>query len=150
MAAMPSPRPVSPRPSVVVPLTDTGAPQADPRAASASSRRGPILGRSPITCTATLPIRNPASPTRRAHSVSSRTPDAPDHSGRSVPKTVPRSPRPGRRQQGVAAGVGGDVAVGVPAETGRLVRPGETGQRHRTPRLERVDVDTDADAGRRH
>jgi len=56
----------------------------------------------------------------------------------------------GGRQQGVAAGVSGDVAVGVPAEPGRLVRPDETGQRHRTPCLERVHVDADTDPWRRH
>lgn len=39
IAATPSPRPVSPRPSVVVADTDTGAPAADERAASASARR---------------------------------------------------------------------------------------------------------------
>ena len=61
MAASPSPRPVSPRPSVVVALTETGAPTAAPSAASASARRGPSLGRSPTTCTATLPISKPAS-----------------------------------------------------------------------------------------
>lgn len=48
-AATPSPRPVSPRPSVVVADTVTGAPAAAESAASASDLRGPILGRLPIT-----------------------------------------------------------------------------------------------------
>ena len=44
MAATPSPRPVRPSPSVVVPLTDTGAPTASESAACASARRLPTLG----------------------------------------------------------------------------------------------------------
>src|SRR4029079_365224 len=48
-AARPSPRPVRPSPSVVVAETDTGAPTASVRTASASPRRGPTLGRLPIT-----------------------------------------------------------------------------------------------------
>src|SRR5204863_388712 len=60
-AAMPSPRPVRPSPSVVVPDTLTGAP---PRASDstfcASSRRGAIRGAFPITWIATLPTANPA------------------------------------------------------------------------------------------
>lgn len=48
-AATPSPRPVRPRPSVVVADTVTGAPAAADSAASASDLRGPILGRLPIT-----------------------------------------------------------------------------------------------------
>ena len=56
IAATPSPRPVSPRPSVVVADTVTGAPPAADSASSASARRGPIFGRLPTTCTATLPI----------------------------------------------------------------------------------------------
>ena len=95
MAAMPSPRPVRPRPSVVVADRDTGAPDsASLSTATASARRGPILGRFPITQTATFPMTYPASPTSRAVSRSSATPGAPAHSGREVPKCAPRSPRP--------------------------------------------------------
>ena len=49
IAAIPSPRPVRPRPSVVVADTDTGAPSNSPSTRWASSRRGPTLGRLPIT-----------------------------------------------------------------------------------------------------
>src|SRR5262249_43587866 len=56
MAATPSPRPVRPRPSVVVALTDTLAPTASDRAATASSRRWARRGRLPMTWTATFPI----------------------------------------------------------------------------------------------
>ncbi len=94
MAAMPSPRPVRPSPSVVVPLTDTGAPHAMDSSPSASARRDPTLGRLPTTWIATLPISKPAARTRRAASVSSAVPEAPAYSGRSVPKCAPRSPIP--------------------------------------------------------
>src|SRR5436190_6295470 len=93
-AAMPSPRPVRPSPSVVVADTDTGAPTAVDSTRSASARRGPTFGRLPTTCTDTLPISKPAARTSRAASVSSVTPLAPDHCGSSVPKTDPRSPMP--------------------------------------------------------
>ena len=57
IAANPSPRPVSPSPSVVVPDTETGAPSRPDKTCCASARRGPILGWLPITCTAALPTR---------------------------------------------------------------------------------------------
>ena len=47
-----------------------------------------------MTCTATLPISQPAARTRRAVSASSAAPDAPAHSGAEVPKLLPRSPSP--------------------------------------------------------
>ncbi len=54
IAAMPSPRPVRPRPSVVVADRDTGAPaSARLSTATASARRGPILGLLPMTQMAT-------------------------------------------------------------------------------------------------
>ena len=56
IAAMPSPRPVRPSPSVVVADSETGAPTASCSTAVASSRRGPSRGRLPMTCTATFPI----------------------------------------------------------------------------------------------
>jgi O-acetylserine/cysteine efflux transporter len=50
MAATPSPRPVSPRPSVVVADNETDAPDsAALSTATASARREPILGRLPMT-----------------------------------------------------------------------------------------------------
>ena len=42
--------------------------------------------------------------------------------------------QPGRREQRVARGVGGDVGVGVPLETLRLVGPGEPGEVERVRR----------------
>src|SRR5690606_25127930 len=93
-AATPCPRPVRPRPSVVVAETVTGAPAAAESAASASARRGPSRGRLPITWTATLPIAKPAARTRVAVSARSAAPEAPAHSGADVPKLLPRSPRP--------------------------------------------------------
>ena len=56
MAAMPSPRPVRPSPSVVVAERLTGPPIASLSSCWACSRRGPIFGRLPMTWTATLPI----------------------------------------------------------------------------------------------
>src|SRR5918992_2340863 len=95
MAARPSPRPVRPRPSVVVADRLTGAPpRASLRTFSASARRGPILGRLPTTWTATLPIAYPAAPSSRATSRSKSVPDAPDQRGSPVPKTAPRPRSP--------------------------------------------------------
>jgi hypothetical protein len=95
IAAMPSPRPVRPSPSVVVADTLTEAPDsASASVFSASARRGPILGRFPMIWTATLPMTKPASLIRRYVSWSSEIPDAPAHSGRAVPKLDPRSPSP--------------------------------------------------------
>src|SRR5215472_15831651 len=89
IAAMPSPRPVRPRPSAVVADTLTGAPDsASARNFSASARRGPIFG------TATLPMAKPASLTSRNVSRSRAAPDAPAHWGADVPKCWPRSPSP--------------------------------------------------------
>ena len=112
-AARPSPRPVRPRPSVVVALTETGAPTAALSAASASARRGPILGRLPTTCTATLPISKPAARTRRAVSASSAAPAAPAHCGSDGAEVAAEVAEARGRQQRVAGGVGRDVAVGV-------------------------------------
>lgn len=73
MAARPSARPVRPRPSVVVPETDTGAPAAAASAFCASSRRLPIFGRTPITWIAMLPISKPSARTMQAASARSVT-----------------------------------------------------------------------------
>src|ERR1700736_5554324 len=92
---MPSPRPVRPSPSVVVADRLTEAPDsASLITFSASARRGATRGRFPTTCTATLPMTNPASLTSRSVSRSREIPDAPAHSGRDVPKFSPRSPSP--------------------------------------------------------
>ncbi len=94
IAATPSPRPVRPRPSVVVPDTATGAPTASESTRCASARRVPIRGALPITWTAALPTRQPAAATSLRTSASNVTPLAPAHSGRPVPNTAPTSPRP--------------------------------------------------------
>ena len=94
MAATPSPRPVRPRPSVVVAETVTGAPAASLSAASASARRAPRRGRSPITWTATLPMAYPAARTRAAVSARRAVPAAPAQAGSEVPNCEPRSPSP--------------------------------------------------------
>src|SRR5699024_3223629 len=93
-AARPSPRPVKPRPSLVVPETATGPPIAAESTCWASARRGPIFGRAPMTCTAALATVKPASPSSLRTSVNKVTPEAPAHSGRPVPKTSPKSPSP--------------------------------------------------------
>ena len=94
MAATPSPRPVRPSPSVVVAETDTGAPTAADRAASASARRGPIFG--PVADHLDGDVADVEA--RVAHqaavSVSRATPEAPAQRGSEVPKTLPRSPSP--------------------------------------------------------
>src|SRR5699024_9426499 len=72
IAARPSPRPVSPSPSAVVPETVTAAPTAADSAFPASRRRVPIFGRFPMIWTAVCPISKPdprpirAAPPRRS------------------------------------------------------------------------------------
>ncbi len=85
MAAMPSPPPVRPRPSVVVAERLTGAPTASLITSSASARRDPILGRSPISWTETFAMPKPAARTRAAVSVRKAAPGASDHCGSVVP-----------------------------------------------------------------
>src|SRR4029453_4293873 len=85
MAAMPSPRPVRPRPSVVVAERLTGAPTASLITSSASARRDPILGRSPISWTEMLAMPNPAALIRAAVSARKAAPGASDHCGSVVP-----------------------------------------------------------------
>ncbi len=117
-AIRPSSRPGKPRPSVVAPETETGAPAASERIFWASSRRLPILGRGPTTWTAMLPIRKPASRTMRAASVRRVTPEAPDHSGRPVPKCCPRSPRPAAENRALQAAWATTSASEWPARPG--------------------------------
>jgi len=93
IAAIPSPRPVRPRPSVVVAETLTVAPpRASDRAACASARRPAIRGRLPMIWTAMLPTRNPASSSSCLVRSSRAAPLTPSHCAWSVPKTAPRSP----------------------------------------------------------
>ena len=126
--------------------TRTGAPAAADIAASTSARRGPIRGRFPTTWTATLPIRKPASRTRRAASPRSRTPEAPDHSGSLVPNCEPEVAEPGGREQRVGGGVRDDVGVGVPGQAD-LAGPEEAAEPQGALGVEGVDVDADADEG---
>ena len=96
MAAIPSPRPVRPRPSVVVALTETSASQAALSAFSASSRRAAKRGRLQITWTETLPISKPAARTRRAASASKVAPEAPAHWGSARTEVRAEVAEPGR------------------------------------------------------
>ena len=101
-------------------------------------RRGPIFGRLPITPTATFPMTNPASVTRRAVSVSSATPDA--QPTRAVTcRNERRDHRSGRGQQGITGRVGGGVPIGMPGQPG-LPWPLKPRQMHRAPVLERMHI----------
>ena len=112
IAAMPSPRPVRPSPSVVVADTLTEAPDsASLITFSASARRGATRGRFPITCTATLPMTNPASLTSRNVSRSREIPDAPAHSGAGRAEVLAEIAEASRRQQRGAGSVAGHVSV---------------------------------------
>src|SRR5579884_2824497 len=93
-AATPSPRPVRPRPSVVVPDTEIGPPRASDSTCWASARRVLTRGALPITCTAPLATVQPWSASLRRTSVSSSAPCAPAHRWAAVPNTAPRSPNP--------------------------------------------------------
>ncbi len=123
IAAMPSPRPVRPRPSVVVPETDDRAADRRRRAPAGPRRAGcRSSGALPITCTAALPTVQPSAATSRRTSASSA------HPARARPlRTAGAEHRaeiaePGRGQQRVAQRVRGDVAVGV-ARRSRRRRP---------------------------
>ena len=70
---------------MVVADTVTGAPTTSVSTRSASLRRIPRRGRSPITWIATLATSKPAARTRRTVSASSALPGAPAHSGSEVP-----------------------------------------------------------------
>ena len=96
-AARPSPRPVSPSPSVVVPATETGARR--PRTAQPPPRRGaaPAAGELAMTCTDALTTVNPAARSRCSTSVSSVAPDAAAHRGSDVRR--PRRDRRARRRR---------------------------------------------------
>ena len=91
----------------------------------------------------------PASRTRRAVSSSSAVPAAPAQAGSLVPKCGAEVAEPGGAQQGVAERVRGDVRVGVALEARGLVGPGQSGEVHRDPRDQPVDVGADADARER-
>ena len=140
MAAMPSPLPVSPRPSVVVAATLTGAPTAALRAACASPLRGDSLGRLPMICTDTFAISKPASRTSRAVSASRVLPDAPASSGLIDTEYFAEVAKARRAQERVARRVRGDVAVGVTREGG-LVGPGQAREREALLGAKGVDVD---------
>ena len=69
----------------VVALTLTGTPAAADKTASASARRAPSRGRTPMSCTLTFTGAKPAARTRRAVSASSAVPLAPSQAGSAVP-----------------------------------------------------------------
>ncbi len=145
IAATPSPRPVNPRPSVVVADTDTGAPRTSDSTRCASSRRGPIFGRLPITWTAALPIVHPASVEQPAHlGEHGRARCAPSHLRPVGTEDRSEVAETGRGQQRVAQGVRGDVAVRVArASVGVLEQ--QSGHPARPARLDGMHVRSDSD-----
>ena len=135
--------PVRPRPSVVVPETETGPPAAAESTRCASARRVPIRGALPITWTAALPSVQPAPGEQPAHLGQQRDP-----AGARPLRTAGAEHRAdvaeaGRGQQRVAQRVRGDVAVGVP---GAAVDAGpeQPGHPALAARLDRVHVGADA------
>jgi hypothetical protein len=126
MAAMPSPRPVRPSPAVVVPDTATGPPGADPGGVAdhldGRVRDGPALGGD-----------EPAHLGEQRHAARSR-PLRTAGAEHRAHVTEPRG-----RQQRVAQGVGGDVAVGV-ARAPVDPRPEQPGDPARATALDRMDV----------
>ena len=135
---------------MVVAETVTGAPAASDSAACASARRGPIFGRLPITWTATLPISNPASRTRRAASASRRTPLAPAHAGSAVPKLLPRSPRPAAENSASQQACAATSPSEWPGEAPGLVGEVQPGHVQRDAVGQGVHVGADAGAGKGH
>jgi hypothetical protein len=78
--------------SVVVPDTETGAPNDFVKATCASSLRDEIFGAFPIICTETLLISKPFFTTKSRTCVIISLPDIPAISGLSTPKKLPTSP----------------------------------------------------------
>ena len=132
IAATPSPRPVRPSPSVVVPLTDTGAPTASESAACASARRRADLR--PVADdldrdVADLEAGLAHQPGRLGEQGRPRRPGQLGPGGAEVRPEVTDA---GRREERVAGGVGGDVGVGVAVEAA-LAGPEQPGDPQLAP-----------------
>ena len=121
--ARPSPRPVSPRPSVVVAVTVTLAPAASDSTRSASARRGPSFGSVSDQLHGDVADRSARRASRAAVSVSSATPLAPAHAGSDVPNWLPRSPRPAAESRASQAAWATTSPSEWPSRPTRLVRP---------------------------
>ena len=106
--------------------------------ASASARRGPIRGRLPMTCTDDVADRrSPAAahqPGRLARAGS--TPEAPASSGRSVPKTEPRSPSPPADSSASHAACATTSPSECPSQPAGSSGQSQPGQPHRPAGLE--------------
>ena len=122
-AAMPSRRPVKPRPSVVVALTPT---RPSSRSSSSAMRRrmasrcGAILGASHSSVTSTLPIVPPRARTSRKASRRKMADAAPFQRGSVSGKCWPMSPVADGAEQRVRQGVQGHVGVGVALQRMRV------------------------------
>ena len=92
IAHKPSPRPVKPMASEVVPETETGAPKDFVKTSCASSLRDEIFGVLLTICTAALLMAKPFAVTKSLTAEIITTPDAPVISGLSTPKKLPTSP----------------------------------------------------------
>ena len=144
MAATPSPRPVRPRPSVVVAETVTGAPaagaEAGLRLGATGAEPGPVADHLDRDV-ADREARG-ADPCGGLGQQRGAGGAGPGGVGRA--ELGAQVAQPGGRQQGVAGSVRGDVTVGVTLQPVVLVGPGQSGQVHRDAGREAVDVDTDA------
>ena len=157
MAAMPSPRPVRPRPSVVVPETRTGPPTAALRRSCASAGGadpGPVADHldAPVAdAEPAVPVRAGAPRPEAGSAARPRTPATTP--GRTVPNTEPRSPRPAADSSASQSACAATSASEWPASP---VSPGQQqpGQPQAAPLGEGVDVGADPDEGhdrlRRH
>ena len=149
IAATPSPRPVRPSPSVVVPLTDTGAPTASESAASASARRLPTLGAVADDLDRDVADLEPGLAHQPGRLGEQGHPRRPGELGPGRAEVRPEVADAGRREERVAGGVRGDVGVGVAVEPA-LPGPEQAGDPQLAPGPvagERVHVDPDADPG---
>ena len=140
IAAMPSPRPVRPRPSVVVPDTDDRAADRGRRAPAAPRPAGcRSSGALPITWTAALPTRPALRGEQPAHLGQQRDPARARPLGAAGAEHRADVAEAGGGQQRVAQRVRGDVAVGVAGAAVHAV-PAQPGDPALPARLDRVHV----------
>ena len=130
---------------MVAPDTDTGAPAASDRTFCASSRRLPIFGRGPTTCTATLPMVKPAVAHDPGGLGQQRDAGGAGPLGAPGAEVLPEVAEAGRGEQRVAGGVRDDVGVGVAGQARALALPLQARAPQLAALLEGVDVGADAD-----
>ena len=140
MAAIPSPRPVRPSPSVVVADRDTGAPEsASLSTAIASARRVTRSSAGSRSRNGNVPDGEPGLSRPDGRSPAAAPPREPRPLRPRRTEMRPEVPEPRRREQRVTGRMGGRVPVGMPGQP-RLARPIKPSEIEDPPILERMHV----------